>query len=221
MFRKILLHTWLIGPLLLLAGASHALGANGVRDQAHFFSPAAISQAESIIAEIEQRHQKDVLVETFPEVPAEFQGQPYDAWVEQIARSEAVDGILIVITRHPGHIQVWVGNKTEARLFPLSQRQQLEQRMVNAFKQRQFDQGLIDGLRFIQQQMDSRRQGATSNVPSGGYSPPFPSRRGNTSWGIGGIACLIIGIVLLIALVRGIFGRSSGGYYGGGGGGYY
>src|SRR3954465_10778793 len=57
----------LVIPLLLLTAAAPSRAAsNGIRDEAHFFSPGAVTQAQQTIDQIERRHSKDVMVETLP-----------------------------------------------------------------------------------------------------------------------------------------------------------
>lgn len=235
MFRKILQPAWLIAPLLLLAGASQALAAsNGVRDEAHFFSANAVDQASQIIQQIDERHGKDLLVETFPQIPPDMQSQFdqlgkdqfFEQWARTRAQSQGVNGIYVLISKSPGHVQVEVGNKTRMRLFTVADRDRGRDILVTAFRGKQYDQGLLQFVRFVQQRIDANAAAATggAGTTSGTPQPGFPNYNyrpsANRSWGLGGIACLIIGVVLLIALVRGIFGRSGGGYYGGGGG-YY
>lgn len=226
--------------LLLLAAAPRAASAasNGVRDEAHLFSPDAISRAEQAIRQINQKHHKDVLVETFPEIPQDEQSRFqqdgrdrfYAAWADQLAHQNAVDGVMILITRTPGHIQVWDGNKTGQRLFTSADRDRLSKNILaGAFRNKQYDQGLEQGVQFIQQQMDAHvpARGGTagsaapaappppSNYPQTNY--PTPSRSTGSHWGLGGIACVVIGIIILIMLIRAVVGRSignrPGGYY--------
>jgi uncharacterized protein len=236
MFPKKFLPALLIAPLLLLAGASHALAASsGVRDEARFFSPDAVDQANQIIQQINERHGKDLLIETFPQIPPDMKSQfdqlGKDPFFEQWARtrfqSQGVDGVYLLVCRNPGHIQLEVGDKTRLRLFTLVDRNRGTGILLSAFRNKQYDQGLLQFVRFVQQRMDANASAAGSGAvaPNSNYPPsPYPTYRYHTStnrsWSLGGIACLVIGIVLLIALVRGIFGRSGGGYYGGGGG-YY
>ncbi|HXE52068.1 MAG TPA: TPM domain-containing protein [Tepidisphaeraceae bacterium] len=230
MHRIQLLLIVLLSPLMLLLGSSRAVAAsNGVRDEAHFFSARAISEAEQTIRQIEQRHHKDVLVETLPEVPSDLRDQFqqegrdqfFQKWTNQRATSNGVNGVYILITKKPGHLQVWVGNETQQRLFTSSDREELDRQLAGDFRASRFDQGLVQGVRFVERQMDTHgtgsagRSGAT--VPPAGRfpQPNVPPGGPGTSWGIGGLACVIIGIVLFIMLIRGIFGRSGRGYYGG------
>jgi uncharacterized membrane protein YgcG len=233
----------LIALLLLLAQAPRAAAAtSGVRDEAKFFSPDAISRAEGTLRQISQKHQKDVLVETFPSIPQDLQAkfqqegkaQFFEGWANQLAHQSAVDGVLILITRSPGHIQVWDGNKTSQRLFTQADRTRLSNGILaTAFRNKQFDQGLEQAVQFIQQQMDAHgaAQGQTSANSAAAPPPPAnypgstPGSGSSSHWGLGGIACIVIGVIILIMLARAVVGRSlgggrRGGYYPPGGPGY-
>lgn len=221
---------WLLAPLILLLSGiiSHA-ASNGVRDDAHFFSANAIQQANQVIQQIDQRHQKDLLIETVPTITADKKDE-YDPqnkntffqrWADERAQQQGVNGVYILICKDPSHLQVEPGNKTRMRLFTLADRDQLSHRLLADFRQKQFDQGLMDAVQFVQQRMDTNSASSSTgsgSVPRGGM--PTYGNTNSRQWSFGGVACLIIGIVLLIVMIRGIFGRSGGGYYGGSGG-YY
>jgi uncharacterized protein len=227
---------WLIAPLAMLLGVARAPAASfGVRDNAHFFSADAIKQAEQSIQQIQQRHHKDLLVETFPAVPDDLRARLtqegkeafFSGWTNQRAIQQGVNGVYILIVKDPGHLEVWDGNRTQQHVFPESAAQQLRGQLLAAFRNKQYDQGLIQAARFVQDQMDANvpasGSGAAVNPQSGGGGaapgyPSFPGRVNRPSWGVGSIACVVIGVILVILLVRGIFGRSGSSF---GGGGYY
>ncbi|HEY8746417.1 MAG TPA: TPM domain-containing protein [Tepidisphaeraceae bacterium] len=242
MKRKLQNPIMLVAPLLLLMlGARAVAASNGVRDEAHFFSANAISQAEQRIQQIEQKHHKDLLVDTLPTIPpdlkAQYDPQNKEAFFEKMASSRAkaqgVDGVYVLITRDPPHLQVMPGNNTRQRLFPLADRDAVRDQLLTAFKQEKYDQGLLDMVGAIQQKMDANARTAGSSSSGSGTvfpgnnaprsnGPVFPSQpRG---WSFGSLACILIAVVLFVVFIRGIFGRSGGsGYQGGGypqGGGY-
>lgn len=234
---------WTFALLMLLAASSAAPAASlGVRDDAKFFSPAAVSQAEQTIRQINQKHHRDVLVETIASVPADQQDQLqqlgktkfFQNWADQRALQQGVRGVYILICRQPSHLQVAAGNVTEAHQFTVADRDELSRMLLASFKQEDFDGGLIQGVNFIQQRMDANApasgSGAAAAQTGTGTSAPLPSGNtgqtnypsvphGQTSWGLGGIACAIIGVIVIIMLIRGVMGRAGGGY--GRPGGYY
>lgn len=234
---------FLIAPLIMLCAALPASAASmGVKDEAHFFSADAVSQAEQLIQKINARHHRDVMIETVPEVPQDMQGQLqsqgkdefFKQWSEKRAADEGVSGVYVLICKNPSHLQAAVGNKTAERLFTEADRDKLAKGMLDAFKQKHFDQGLVEGVKFVGRQMDahvpSQGNGAAAPTNSGVVPPAepyssspsapnnFPSR-GPTGWGFGSIACLIVAVILGIILIRGVMGRSRGAY--GQPGGYY
>jgi uncharacterized membrane protein YgcG len=233
MFRINSLAVWMIAPLMLLAAGTLASAAsNGVRDEVHFFSPAAIDQANQIIQQIDEKRGKDLLIETVPQISPDMKSQFdqqgknqfFEQWARTRAQSQGVNGVYVLICKDPPHIQVEVGNKTRQKLFTMADRDRMLQILISAFRGKQYDQGLLEAARLVQQRMDANAAAAgTAVAPPGSSMPPPYNYRSNprTGFGIGGIACLVIGVILLVVMLRGIFGRSGGSYYGGQGGGYY
>src|SRR5436309_15196258 len=86
----------------LLGFSGRAQGAIAeVRDEAHFFTADAVAQANEIIKEINQRHKKDLLIETVRYVPenkrdeanssdAKVKGHPFATWAVERARMAGV-----------------------------------------------------------------------------------------------------------------------------------
>jgi uncharacterized membrane protein YgcG len=222
----------LIALLLLLAVAPRAsAAANGVRDEAHFFSPDAISRAEQTIGQINQKYHKDVLVQSLSQIPQDLQSQLqqegkdrfFKDWAEQRAHQLGIDGIYILITRTPGRVEVWLGNRTE-HLFTNPDRERLQATLLSAFREKQYDQGLDQAVQFIRQQMDAHAPARGGTSPTGAAAAPptnypqtnYPAPPRSTShWGFGGIACVVIGVIILIMLIRAVVGRSMGGRPGG------
>ena len=233
--NKILL---LLTPLLLLTTAAQTRAAsNGVRDDGQFFSQGAITQAQQTIDQIERRHSKDVLVETLATVPDEQKTQleqvgqdqqrreaVFARWADSRFKSQGVNGIYILITKTPPHLEVSLGNNTRKdRLFSNTDRDAVRSQLLAAFRQKNFDQGLTSAVQTISERMDANAPATGSGSarqsaqPSPTYTPPAIPRQQSRGWGFGSIACILIAVVLFIVLIRGIFGRSGGNYYGGGG----
>ena len=73
----------------------------GVHDEAGFFKPDAIAEANKIISDVKQDEKKDLLIETFLHVPqdkANVAANPafFKEWAVQRAREEQVNGIYTV-----------------------------------------------------------------------------------------------------------------------------
>jgi uncharacterized membrane protein YgcG len=149
--------------MLLSVGAVSDRASNGVRDDAHFFSADAIDQAGKVVAQIKQKHQRDLLVETFASIPTdlqdkfETQGKQkfFEEWSQQRARQQGVQGVYVLICKDPSHLQVAVGNQTAQRLFTTADRDELARTLLQRFRDKKYDQGLLEAAQFVQQRLDA------------------------------------------------------------------
>jgi uncharacterized membrane protein YgcG len=69
------------------------------------------------------------------------------------ARKLGVNGVFILISKVPPHIQVGVGLETRTKAFTFKDRDELVDRMIENFHNRQFDKGLMDAVNFVRQRM--------------------------------------------------------------------
>jgi uncharacterized protein len=230
-FVPVLAATLMLGT----AGAHAAVG--GIQDDGGFFSAYAKANATGTIHEVANRLHKDILVQTYAEVPQAMKdnvlqpgksasSQAFAQWAEQIARTQQVNGVLILLVKQPARLQVVVGSETARQAFTLTDRERLVQIMLEKLRARKNDEALTDGVNFIASTMTSHRGGAP--IPA---SPRTEvAQPGAPSW------LPTIGILLLIVLgfnlIRGLFRAMSGGGapaggigqpygYGGGGGGFF
>jgi uncharacterized membrane protein YgcG len=179
-----------------------------VRDTTGTFSEEAVRQANKVIEEIHQKYGKEVVVEVLPSAG----GQSYSQLVNSRAQQANVNGVYVLITRNPGHVEVWVHNDA-ARAFPAQDRDQLRDRFVAQFRNRQFDQGLTGGVDFIRQSFFANL-GPRSGQPNynhqqpaggGGGSAGVPAPQQRRSSGISWFWWLIIiglGLFLLMRFMR-------------------
>ena len=249
---RVLTATFLLGLLSLGARAQTAVAE--VRDEAHFFSAGAVAQANETIQEIKQRSKKDLLIETVRQVPEyksdeanssdeKVKGRFFANWAIQRARAEGINGIYVLITREPGHVEVVVGNQTRT-IFPDEKRHRLSQLLLTHFRQKEYDEGLLAAVKDVRSVLASaptagkvtaapvnpNRPGHNQpTVPSPTVpSPTVPQRpvpggragAAGGSWlpwlGIG--LAVVVGIWLLSAVLRAISGnqqRPYGAGYGG------
>ena len=153
----------------------------------------------------------------------------------QRARAAHVNGIYVLICKKPPYIEPAVGNKTH-ELFSDDDRDHLGKILIDRFHAKQYDDGLLEAVRYVQSTLnrnDSSREAVPP--PAGQRGPdtwsPYGGRRpaagmGGLSMGLGG--CLCVGLVVVGVLALGAmavsalfrsFGRGPGGY-GPGPGGY-
>lgn len=160
---KLSVLTLLLLPLGLIPALPPFDGAGGVHDDAKFFSSDAVAQSEKTIRGIWEKEHRAVLIETIsdlsPEQQDDLQKKGKIRFWEELtdgrAQASGISGVYILICKHPGHLEAAVGNQTAERLFTRADRDELVRRMLNQFRQKQFDAALVNGLDFIHQQMNA------------------------------------------------------------------
>jgi uncharacterized protein len=234
---------------LLAAAPAPALSPR-IQDAAHVFSATAVDKADQVIRDIKDRDHKDLMIETFKTVP---DGQAdkvkhmdrsererfFEEWARERARREGVNGVYVLVCKEPAHLQVEVGNETRKRAFTVEDRNHLREILLSAFKAKEYDKGLLDGVQYVRDTMTENlaagqrpRQGHAGGpvapAPPGGEAPDVAGvPRGGFGRGplILGLLCVgVVGLVIVLAVVslvrRAVGGGSGGGYGPGGGGGY-
>lgn len=155
-------------PLLLLcwllpAAAVRAVYPPPIKDEGMFFSKETLEKANKKIKDIYDRFRKDVVIETFPAIPDDLETKYKDMerkkffteWATTRARDLGVNGVYILICKKPGHLQVEIGNETQQKVFTLEDRDRLARGLLSKFKDKKFDDGLLEGLDFIEKTMKS------------------------------------------------------------------
>lgn len=196
-----------------------------IRDQGEMFSARAINEATGIIREIKRRDHREVQIDTFREKPA---NKDFSDWERELARARDLDGIQVLICRQPAHIGSAVGNETR-KVFTSAHQHEFEKILKARFNEKKFDEGLVEGVRYIQRTLDAGTRGEAAPTGRGNPAAHTGIGGGATNWG--GLICMMLvlaGVVwLVIGMVRAFTG--SGGYgaggpgmggYGGGGGGF-
>jgi uncharacterized membrane protein YgcG len=158
---------WVVIPLCLtLAAASRTWAVvPEVQDGATFFKPETIAKANDLLAEIGKKHDKDLLIETYATVPAdkvaavktmdkEARSQFFQEWANSRAKRRRVNGIYVLISKEPGHIQVEVGRETQKGAFTLKDEAHLREILIVAFDKKEYDRGLLEGVQYVQKTLD-------------------------------------------------------------------
>src|SRR5262249_42313189 len=194
------------------------------------------------------------LIETFATVPEnlakdvnlqdkEERTKFFEKWARDRAREEDVNGISILICKEPPHIQVEVGNHTREKAFTLKDRDELAKGLIGKFREKKYDEGLLDTVSFVAKRLKANGAKSGVMVPGEGAEWGHRTARGglpaaipgahNQGGGIMGtslfgLLCfglvILAGIWLVVGLFRALSGGGRGGYgprgYGPGGGGY-
>jgi hypothetical protein len=152
-----------LGGLFVAGGADAALLVSEVKDDGGFFKAEAIAKANKGIKEIKNLYKKDLVIESYKGIPADRKDlfekvgktRFFDEWARDRARHLEVQGIYILISREPAHLQVEVGNETQKKAFTLRDRERLVALLVENFKQRKFDEGLLEAVEMVRKTLDT------------------------------------------------------------------
>jgi hypothetical protein len=202
-----------------------------VKDGAGFFTPGALTKANQELAQIQKKYRKDLLIETFATVPADkadavkkmdkqARNRFFETWAVERARGERVEGIYVLITKQPGHVQVEVGKNEQKRGFRVpADSNRLQEIFVKNFQNKEYDSGLLEGIRFVDEKLGENLGVATPRA-----SEPLPqmiehgvNKVAPAAQGVSGMSWIVILIVIVIgfwilrALFRGIFHMLGGG----------
>lgn len=171
-YARMKLRLFVLSAAVLTAGAVAAAGIHQVWDEAHFAKPQSVSQIDQILAEIHDRFSKDLMIETFPCIPEDlkqkYQEQGKEKFYEGWTRSEAfqlgVNGVMVLVTGDPPHLQVEVGLDTRQKAFTLDDRNELVEVLVRAFEKKDFNGGMLQAAQFVRDRM-------ARNLAGGGAGP--------------------------------------------------
>jgi uncharacterized membrane protein YgcG len=202
--------------------------AGGVQDNAKLFTSATVSSANDLIRQIRTSDHRDVLVVTFPSIPDDRQAELtskgkqrfYAEWAEDLGKEKGISGVVILIVKNPGHLEIAVGNKTRQGIFTIEDRDELDHRMLARLKEHKYDDAVLEGLQFIKTTMDRHpAKGAVAPPTNTPYTPPTstpPVVHQSTGSGVGGLICLGVGILVVVVLIISVVNRnrSYGGGYG-------
>jgi uncharacterized membrane protein YgcG len=134
-----------------------------VRDEGGFFSADAMRKASEGIAELRRRYGKDLVVETFKEVPDDRKkdyksadrNRFFEAWAKDRAKALGVDGIYVLVCRDPAHLQVIVGEETRKKAFTAQDRERLVELLLKSFRERKYDEGLLEAVKRVEARLQA------------------------------------------------------------------
>lgn len=208
-FTKIARLFTVLAAVLITTGAVRA-ASGGIHDNGAFFSEKARAEASRIIGDLGRSVKKDVVIETFQEIPADAKGgaifadkaatnQFFEQWAAKQAREQNVNGIYILLVKQPAHLQAVVGNQTLKQAFTSADRDTLVSTMLTRLRARQNDSALLEGVNFAAATMRAHATGTTR-----GEARPA-GQESSTGW----ILPLLIGGVVLwlvFGLLRSLLG---------------
>lgn len=153
---------WPAAMLLFPAGLiGAAMLVSEIRDEAGFFKPETIEQANKLIKEIKDRHKKDLVIETYKAVPDKRKDEYaklgkdrfFEEWARERARALEADGIYLLICKEPAHLQAEVDMQTRKKTFTLQDREKIVRGLLERLRKKEFDDGLLEAVKFVDQTM--------------------------------------------------------------------
>ncbi len=235
-------------PLLL--GLSLALfmgapvlvaGTPGVRDNGDFFSDAAKKEANKKIAEIDQQYKKELVIESFAEIPEEIKkgvdltdkaamNRMFEQWTVKEAKQQRVNGIYILLSRDPSHLQIVVGNDTQKHAFTLKDRDNLASLMLGKLRAKQNDEALLEGVKYVASTMSLHAsQNKVTGLSTANPAAASRTQASEPAFQWGWILTIVLGlgaVWVVFGILRSFMGRGAAGAPGmmpgmGGGGGMF
>src|SRR5688500_3175352 len=113
MRMRILLLTLLaVATVGFTTADAHGASAAGVFDEAGFFSPDAVAKANQAIQAARSKHNKDLRIETYAQIPADRASRYapaererfYSQWADERGKAAGVDGVMVIATRDPSYL---------------------------------------------------------------------------------------------------------------------
>lgn len=220
----------LLGGFLALVITSFAVRAEltygDLRDNGNFFSKQAKIEANRNINELGQRFKKELVVETYAEIPSDLKlgvdledkaafNRLFEQWATRQAKQQTVNGIYILLTKVPAHLHVVVGNETQKHSFTLKDREALVKGMLGKLRNKQNDEALLGAVNFVAVTMKEHSV-SRSNISSRVQPPSETDTKSPLSWLIPVLIGLVV-VWIIFALVKAL-SRTGGGGVGAGGG---
>src|SRR5262249_31214708 len=92
----------------------------------------------------------------------------FEKWARDRAEAGKIDGVLVHICMSPGHYEVYVTEEARKKAFPEADRRKLADLLGNSLKERKFEQGLGDTVRFVKERFQA-------NIPPAVVALPKPA----------------------------------------------
>ncbi len=216
------------------------LHAAEIRDDAGIFGADTVAAAKEKLNAAQAKAHHGVTIETYATLPSgkakaveamssSERSQFYSDWLKQRAKQAHAEGLFVLITKEPGHVEVGVSGKLQAAGYTTANKKAVVDAFLTAFREKEFDRGLSNAVEHIETDYASLRPVATSSRPISPSAPaqaprysPAPTT-GTGGWTIGGmlmIGAVIVVVLMVISAIGRAFSGGPGGPMGSGGGGY-
>jgi len=147
-----------LAALLVLSGPAQAVYPPPIKDDGKFFSSEALDKANKKIRAIYEKYKRDVVIETYMEIPAAIEKKYADEdrkelfrhWARERTHNLGLHGVYILVCKKPGHLQFEVDPDTMKSALPVKERDRASNKMLASFKEREYDAGLLAALEIIE-----------------------------------------------------------------------
>jgi uncharacterized membrane protein YgcG len=227
-----------LGVLIVVASAA-PVAAQRVRDEGQFFSPDTVARVESQLNDLQRQSGRQVIVETYAEAPAaigpsvdladrSIRAKAFEQFGQARAKQIGAD-VYVLVNRSPSHLRVVERNDLQKEVLPAADRDRVAQAMLSAFGNKQYDQGLTNGVAAIGQALMTTQRGGATPAAAGDARPGAPaaapgsssrdfepkgssptatkSNGGGGGFGMGTWLLLIVGGFILFRIVKGFLNR--------------
>lgn len=150
-----------------LAGRAEGVYPPPVKDEGKFFTAKGLEKANAKIKEIYKKYRKDVVVETIDALTVDqeklFKEEGGKKFFPKYGLKRinelGVNGVYVVISKKPRWAQVEMDPDTRKTVFTNAERDKAYNKLVNQFKNDDFDQGLLDMLDSIETSLAPKGKG--------------------------------------------------------------
>ena len=179
---------WLVAIPIVLAAAliSPPARASSIRDRAHMFSPEAVKKAESHLDRLERATRIPIVIETLEALPDGGSAAEKKRAIDALAvkRDKAIrdEGIYLLISKSDHLISHVLVRQRLADLLPIEKRDAIRDTFIDAFKKRDFDAGLSNGVQAIERALEGASVGQHAAQALGGYPWVHELGEGSPPW---------------------------------------
>jgi S1-C subfamily serine protease len=130
-----------------------------VKDEAKFFSEGAVNKATEQVHELARKYDRDLLVETYPKVPAdqvdkvkEMNAQEranfFRVWARARIKAQGLVGVYVLVCKEPSYVRVEVSNRAKV-LFDEGFVKELVKDLLAQFRKKEYDEGLSGAVKMV------------------------------------------------------------------------
>jgi uncharacterized membrane protein YgcG len=214
----------ILGATLLAPSSQGAL----VRDTAGMFSKDAVKKAQARLEKLERSTHIPVVIETIdsipgidPDAPSAERGKAVDALA--VRRDEAIgdEGIYILIAKRDHAISHVLVRKRLAHVLSIDKRDAIRNALREEFRAEKYDRGLLAAVEAMERGLEGV---STARTEVHGVNAPLAVRdhdgaapRAARHSGFGSFFLIILGIfgvLIILRVIGGLFGRRTGAGYG-------